>query len=123
MKRYLILALVISLLVGIILPLALGVKDLTLIAICFSSEWVIYAVLLLITTFLINPGLKIRVSRQKGVAVVRYELRDPKQNEKNVYANFSHQPTPQTKEDSFLKHTKSKFVKGLKISNRYLQLR
>ena len=76
MKKYLLLTLVISILVGIILPLALGVKDLTLIAICFSSVWFIYAVLLLITTFLIKPGLKIKASRQNGVTVVRYELQN-----------------------------------------------
>jgi len=74
MKKYLILTLVISILPGIILPLALGVRDLTLIAICFSSVWFIYAVLLLITTFLIKPNLKIKASRKNGVNVVRYEL-------------------------------------------------
>jgi len=84
MKKYLVLTLVISILVGIILPLALGVKDPTLIAITFSLVWFIYAVLLLITTFLIKPGLRIKVSRQKGVAMVRYELLDSKRNEKSV---------------------------------------
>jgi len=74
MKKYLILTLVIPILLGIILPLALGVRDLTLIAICFSSVWFIYAVLLLITTFLIKPNLKIKASRKNGVNVVRYEL-------------------------------------------------
>jgi hypothetical protein len=59
-RTYLIPTLLISFLFGIILPLALGVKDLTLIAICFSSVWFVYAVLLLITTFLMKPGLKIR---------------------------------------------------------------
>jgi ABC-type uncharacterized transport system fused permease/ATPase subunit len=84
MKKYLTLTLVISILVGIILPFALGVRDLTLIAICFSSVWFIYVVLLFISTFLIKPALRIRVSRQKGVAVVRYELLDSKRNEKKV---------------------------------------
>ena len=74
MKKNLVLTLVISVLLGIIIPLALGVKDLTLIAICFSSVWVIYAVLLLITTFLIKPNLKIKATRKNGVNVVRYEL-------------------------------------------------
>jgi hypothetical protein len=73
MKKYLALTLVISILVGIILPLALGVKDPTLIAITFSLVWFLYAVLLFITTFLIKP-LKIKASRQNGVTVVRYEL-------------------------------------------------
>jgi hypothetical protein len=57
-----------------ILPLALEVKDLTLIAICFSSVWFIYVVLLLITAFLIKPNLKIKATRKNGVNVVRYEL-------------------------------------------------
>jgi len=73
-KIYLILTLLISSLFGIILPLFLGVKDLTLIAICFSSVWFIYAVLLLITTFLIKPGLRIKATRQNGISVLRYEL-------------------------------------------------
>ena len=73
-RTYLISTLLISFLFGIILPLALGVKDLTVIAICFSSVWVIYAVLLLITTFLIKPNLKIKATRKNGVNVVRYEL-------------------------------------------------
>jgi len=58
MKKYLVLTLVISVLAGIVLPLALGLKDLTLIAIVFSLVWFFYTVLLLITTFLIKPGLK-----------------------------------------------------------------
>ena len=74
-KAYLILTLLISILFGIILPLALGVEDLTLIVICFSSVWFIHAVLLLITTFLIKPGLRIKVSHEKGVRVVKYELK------------------------------------------------
>jgi hypothetical protein len=62
MKRYLILTLVISILLGIILPLALGVKDLGLLYITFSSVWVIYAALLLVTTFMIKPSLKIKAA-------------------------------------------------------------
>jgi uncharacterized RDD family membrane protein YckC len=73
-KTYLRLTIILPILFGIILPLALGVRDLTLIAICFSSVWLIYAVLMLVTTFLIKPGLRIKASRQKGVMVVRYEL-------------------------------------------------
>ena len=73
-RTYFTLTVVISIFVGIILPLFLGVKDLTLIAITFSSVWFLYAALLLITTFLIKPSLKIKASRQKGVTVVRYEL-------------------------------------------------
>jgi uncharacterized membrane protein len=73
-KTYLRLTIILPILFGIILPLALGVRDLTLIAICFSSVWLIYAVLMLVATFLIKPGLRIKASRQKGVMVVRYEL-------------------------------------------------
>ncbi len=60
MKKYLTLTLVISILVEIILSLALGVKDLPLIAISFCSVWFVYAVILLIVTFLVKPGLKIK---------------------------------------------------------------
>jgi membrane protein implicated in regulation of membrane protease activity len=73
MKKTFILTLVISLF-GIILPLALGVKDFMLIATTFSMVWVIYAIVLLVTVFLIKPGLKIRASRKDGVTMVRYEL-------------------------------------------------
>jgi hypothetical protein len=66
MKRYLILTLVISILVGITLPLALGVRDPTLIAICFSSVWFLYAVLVLIA-FLIKPGLRIKFEMRSRI--------------------------------------------------------
>lgn len=57
---YFMLTLKISILVGIILPLALGVKDLTLIAITFCFIWFLYAFPLLISTLLIKPDLRIR---------------------------------------------------------------
>ena len=69
--------LVISILLGIILPLALGVKDPMLIATTFSMVWALYAIILLVTVFLIKPGLKIKASRKNGVTVVRYELANP----------------------------------------------
>jgi hypothetical protein len=78
MKKYLVITLVISILVGIILPLALGVKDLTLIAISFCSVWFIYAAIVLIVTFLMKLGLEIKVYRKDGVTVVRYELQNSK---------------------------------------------
>ena len=81
MKKTLLLTLKISILVGIIMPFVLGVKDVTLITICFSSVWFIYAVLLFITTFLIKPGLKTGESCQNGVPVVRYELSDTERKE------------------------------------------
>ena len=74
MKKYLLLTLLISALMGIIIPLTLGVKDFTLIAITFSFLWFIYSVILLIFTFLVKPGLKIKMSRKDGLTVVRYEL-------------------------------------------------
>jgi uncharacterized membrane protein YjfL (UPF0719 family) len=75
-KTYISLALLISILMGVILPLALGVKDRTLIAIAFSSVWFSYAVVLLLITFLIKPSLKIKLTHQDEATVVRYELRD-----------------------------------------------
>ena len=73
---------------GILLPIALGVRDLEVMAAIFSVFLGIYAVLVIVTTFLIKPGLRIKVSRQNGVTVVRYELQNrravnadgPKQN-------------------------------------------
>ncbi len=75
-KTHLIVTLLGSILFGTVLPVALGTKDLILIAICFSSVWFIYVVLLLITTFLIKPNLRIKANRQNGVTVVRYELQN-----------------------------------------------
>jgi uncharacterized membrane protein len=69
--------LLISILLGIILPLILGVKDPMLIATTFSMVWMIYAIILLVAVFLIKPGLKIKANRKNRVTVVRYELLDP----------------------------------------------
>jgi hypothetical protein len=74
MKKYLTLTLVISILVEIILSLALGVKDLTLIAISFCSVWFVYAVILLIVTFLVKSGLKIKAYNRNRAKVATYEL-------------------------------------------------
>ena len=74
MKKYLIITLVISIFVGIILPLAPGVKGLTLIAISFFSVWFVFPTILLIVTFLVKPGLKIRAYNRNGAKVVTYEL-------------------------------------------------
>jgi hypothetical protein len=75
-KTYLLLTFILSVLFGIILPIALGVKDPTLIAITFSSVWFIYIVFLLIIVFLIKPSLKIKVIRHKNPTIVRFELKD-----------------------------------------------
>ncbi len=79
-KTYFRLTLVISLLFGIILPLIVGVKNPTLLAIFFSSIWFIYAVTGFISTFLVRPGLKIKIFRHKNPIIVRFELSDPKRN-------------------------------------------
>jgi hypothetical protein len=76
-KTYLSLTVILSVFFGIILPLALGVKDPMLIATTFSMVWVIYAIILLVTVFLIKPGLKIKANRKNGVTLVRYELLNP----------------------------------------------
>ena len=74
-KRLFVITVVTSILFGIILPLALDIKNTELIAVIFSAFWSIYAVLLLVTLFLVKSGLRIKVSRQNGVTMVRYELR------------------------------------------------
>jgi len=53
-KSYFKITLLISILLGIILPLTLGVKDPTLIAVSFSFIWFIYAIALFTITFLIE---------------------------------------------------------------------
>jgi len=53
LKEYLRFTLVISILFGIILPLAIGIKDFYLISFVFSPIWLIYAVILFINTFFI----------------------------------------------------------------------
>jgi hypothetical protein len=80
-KSHIRLTLVISILFGIILPLALGVKDPTLIAICFSLIWFVYAVLMLVNTFLGKGRLKIKVIHRKDPTVVRFELPNPRPKE------------------------------------------
>ena len=75
-RNYVILTSLVSVLFGIILPLALGVKDFTLIAIFFTFVWFVYAVGLLIFTFLVKPGLRIKVVHRKNPTIVKYELRD-----------------------------------------------
>ena len=76
-KRFLSLTLLISILLGIILTLVLGVKTPMLIATAFSIVWLLYAIILLVSVFLIKPGLKIKADRKNGVTVVRYELLNP----------------------------------------------
>ena len=54
MKKYFILTLIISILMGIILPLGLRVNDPTYIAISFASVWAIYSLILLGYVFLVE---------------------------------------------------------------------
>jgi hypothetical protein len=74
-KNYIRLTLFISILFGIILPLALGVKDPTYIAIFFTSVWVLYIIIRWIA-FLIRPSLKIKVLRHKNPTIVTFEIKD-----------------------------------------------
>ena len=78
-KNYIRLTVIISVLFGIILPLILGVKDPTYIAIFFSLVWVLYIIIRWIA-FLIRPELKIKVLRHKNPTIVRFELNDSSKN-------------------------------------------
>ena len=64
-KYYFRLTLLISVLMGIILPLALGVKDLTYMAIFFSSVWAIYSLILLGYVFLVEGRRNRNKSNEK----------------------------------------------------------
>jgi len=68
------LTLKIPILVGIILALALGVKDPALIVITLSSVWFFYAVLMLVTTFLIKLNLETTGGPKNGETMIKYEL-------------------------------------------------
>jgi hypothetical protein len=70
------LTLLVSILLGIFLPLALGVRNITLIAITFTLVWFIYAMIMFIIVFLIKPGLRIRVIQRKNPTIVRYDIID-----------------------------------------------
>jgi hypothetical protein len=80
-KYYLRFTLVISILLGILFPLALGVKDLTLIAIIFTSVWFIYSVIMFVIVFFVKPGLEIRAMRYKNPTIVRFGLIDSQRKE------------------------------------------
>jgi hypothetical protein len=54
-------------LVGIILPLSLGVKDPTLIAVFFSSVWFIYAIILFVWVFLISGRRNLKKRLREGI--------------------------------------------------------
>jgi len=63
-RLYFRLTLVISILLGIILPLALGVKGPTLLAIFFSWVWFIYAVALVIVCFFVTGRRNLKRSKE-----------------------------------------------------------
>lgn len=63
-RTYLRLTLVISIMLGIILPLALGVKDASLFGIFFSLVWFSYAVVLVIVYFLVIGRKSIKRSKE-----------------------------------------------------------
>ena len=73
-KEYFRFILVLCVLVGIILPLAIELKDPLLLGYIFASVWFIYALVRFITVFLIGLDLRIRRSRRNGVTVVKFEL-------------------------------------------------
>ena len=75
-RTYFIPTLLVSILFGIALPLVVGVKDFRLIALFFTFVWLIYAVGLLILTFLVRPVLRIKVVQRKNPTIIKYELRD-----------------------------------------------
>ena len=54
------------------MPLALGVKDPFYIAITFSSVWFIYAILLFITTFLIEG----RHTNKKSDSITLFDIQE-----------------------------------------------
>jgi len=63
-RHFFSLTLVISILLGIILPLTLGVKDLTLFAISFSLVWFIYVVVLVVVSFFITGRRNLKRSKE-----------------------------------------------------------
>ena len=82
-KRFFRLTLVISVLVGIILPVLLTGRPVDwdwfflIMAIGLSFVWFLYAVILLIIVFHVRLGPKIKASHRNGVTVIRYELLNP----------------------------------------------
>jgi hypothetical protein len=75
-KTYFRFTLIISILFGIVLPLAFGVKDVRLFAFFFTFIWLIYAIGLFVLTFLVRPGLRIKVVQRKKPTIIKFELRD-----------------------------------------------
>jgi len=66
-------------LIGISILLSLEVKGSTLVAISFTSVWVLYIIIRWIA-FFIRPELKIKVIRHKNPMIVIFELNDSGRN-------------------------------------------
>jgi uncharacterized membrane protein len=59
-KTYFKLTLVLSMLFGIFVPVALGVKNLYTISLIFTSIWFVYSVWRFVTAFFSSEALKLR---------------------------------------------------------------
>jgi hypothetical protein len=66
-RTYLRLTLVISILLGILLPFVLGVKDPTIIIIAFCSAWFIYSIIFFVHTFLISGRRNLKKRLREGI--------------------------------------------------------
>jgi hypothetical protein len=66
-RNYLRLTSVVSIIFGVILPISLGVKNLTLIGITFSSVWFIYAVVLFVITFFVTGRKSLKKQLEGGI--------------------------------------------------------
>ena len=66
-RNFIKLTLVVSILAGILFPLALGVKDSTLIVITFCSVWFIYAIIFFVNTFLITGRRNLKKRVEDGI--------------------------------------------------------
>jgi len=73
MKKYLILILCISILIGLIFPFSPGPKNPSPIANAIYIVWFIYVAIVLIVTFLVKLAPKIREYRRNEVKVIGYE--------------------------------------------------
>ncbi len=81
LKTYFWLALFISILFGIVLPLVLGVRDIMVFAFLFTLIWLIYAITLLIWVFLITGRKNLKKRLKEGIRSRRAAIRDSKLGE------------------------------------------
>ena len=66
-RNFIKLTFVVSILAGVLLPLALGVEDPTLIVITFCSVWFIYAIIFFVNTFLITGRRNLKKRVEDGI--------------------------------------------------------